>query len=385
MKNNNAITNHDYKLPTGFTKIEEIVKQVNGPTTALSELANRLDGIQKKFNYPETLNVLATEMSRYNFSNGMLNNIEKTLESVAKTTKSYDSIIKSLECYEKIESPFYKLNTYLENINNRINNVQNQMKSMPNIEKLNSIIDSSRVMTSSIQRLSESVNKLNTLSDRKYEWYLEIYKTLSISAIDNIVEEENDNLYKNIAKETSYKLRNNECEDIDISDSISNQIIQKGVSCCSLLSEITNEDETLLKFTPNHYKYTSYISSTIADDEEKFSIIVGACYKLIYEGFGKDKLRTEKYVLFDELPFMITVKHLRLGYAHDIYHGSEKDIKEKKQNIKIAFERLIDKGIAVTSMDYKKAQLKLYELMEEWLLLLLSRIIEKQSKELIGV
>ena len=40
---------------------------------------------------------------------------------------------------------------------------------------------------------------------------------------------------------------------------------------------------------------------------------------------------------------------------------------------------MIGKEVAINSMDFKKAQLRLYELMEEWLIALLTKIIEKNK------
>lgn len=383
--NNKYNSDNRIILSNNFKKLEETINNITTPSSALLELSDKIKSIQSKCNYPNVLNNISLATSQLNYSNAVINNLTKNIEMFSNNIKPYESVIKSLNYYENNINPFSDLFKNLDDINKNISIIKQNTFDLNNIEKMNKIIESSAVMTPSIRKLGESVNKLSNLTDKKFDWYVEMYKTLSVSAVDKNISEDKDNFYQNISKETSYLLRDKNKDEIDISNAISDKIIKIRVSCFSILSKIVSDDETLIKFTPNHYQYVSNLSSTIADDEEKFSMIVGSCYKLIYEGFGKDNLRTAKYIDFDATPFMITLKHLRLEYDHDIGHGDRNGIIKKRKQIKEAFNLLIGKEVAITSMDFKKAQLRLYELMEEWLIALLTKIIEKNNKELVNV
>ena len=115
------------------------------------------------------------------------------------------------------------------------------------------------------------------------------------------------------------------------------------------------------------------IPNLIADNENDFGLIVDHLFYLIYEGTGAAKRLVGK-LKDDQLDPLWRLKHLRLGYRHDVEHGDK--IAEKEMQIGTAYRALIKKPAPVTDADWKKAQLAVYEEQTEMLKL----VREKQEQ-----
>jgi hypothetical protein len=55
------------------------------------------------------------------------------------------------------------------------------------------------------------------------------------------------------------------------------------------------------------------------------------------------------------------LKHLRLGFRHDVDHGSDRDVVKKNRQIGEAFKALINEVIPRDESEWRTAQVKLYQ------------------------
>lgn len=221
----------------------------------------------------------------------------------------------------------------------------------------------------------------NNYKDNRTNWVASIYSSV-LKTYQELEKFSNNykcnlefNLIGILARDTGYLLRE---KSINIDESYEKSITVKinllGQKICSLLSNINSIENNMNKITPKTFSNVAIIAGNIADNEDIFCKIVNACYELLYEGFGKDNLRTKKYIEFDDYPALYDIKNLRLKYNHDIEHGSENEINNKKQKINLIFIKFIKKLIPVSSKDFKNCQLKLYKEIVEWLEAILTKI-----------
>lgn len=168
---------------------------------------------------------------------------------------------------------------------------------------------------------------------------------------------------------------NKDIERIDLEDeerdlaefvvtSRSGQVTALGALIVKLIYNLNAEaerDGKELVFKPtNTTMYScSVIPSVVATDEETFSHVVDHLYFLLYEGSAEAKrLPTGRLgEIFDPL---WTLKHLRLGFRHDVDHGSERNVAEKNRRIGQAYVFLIGKRLPRSHSDWGEAQVALY-------------------------
>ncbi len=115
------------------------------------------------------------------------------------------------------------------------------------------------------------------------------------------------------------------------------------------------------------------IPNLIADNENDFGVIIDHLFYLIYEGTGAAK-RLVGRLADDQLDPLWRLKHLRLGYRHDVEHGDR--VAEKEIQIGNAYRSLIKKPAPATDTEWKQAQLAVYEEQTEMLKL----VREKQEQ-----
>ena len=152
------------------------------------------------------------------------------------------------------------------------------------------------------------------------------------------------------------------------------KISKKGIEMVSLFEKVQKLDLSLVTLTPNTCGAIARIVSLIASNDDEFELICNSLYQLFYEGFGSNNHRASKYVPFNDCDALITIKHLRLSYDHDIYHGNKNEIEKKNQKIMNAFYKLIKKRMPESPKDYKLCQLRLYEIIIDWLKAIIDKI-----------
>lgn len=272
----------------------------------------------------EMTNVLAKTLSNYSFQDKILS-ISNTLAEITKNINS--SYI--LDMCSKIAKNY---SNQFKAITDSLNNI-----------KLDRMIAIQNIMQRTIEVIKENCN---------FDFYIE-YKS---------------NLFKELSQATGYIVRDERENATELVEkALPARINEKGLEIIDLFQKIQELDFELVKLTPPSCGAIATISSRIATNDTEFGVVCNSVYQLFYEGFGSDKHRSTKYIPFDNHNVLITIKHLRLRYCHDIYHGDAKSIEKKNENIMNAFIRLINKRMPIEAKDYRMCQLRLYELIIDWL------------------
>jgi len=188
------------------------------------------------------------------------------------------------------------------------------------------------------------------------------------------------NLYRVNNQHLAFLYRKAEGGDVDQSfyGSVPAQINQLG---CSIVAKICSINElscrkgsnAIFKYTNKSIMACSIIPTTIATTDSSFAEIIDYLYFLIYEGSGTAS-RLITVVDKDALLPLWWVKHLRLGFRHDIEHGKEKEIADKFIAIGNAYLSLIGVEKPRSQKDWVQAQLILYQ----HILLMLDDVHAKQ-------
>lgn len=283
------------------------------------------------------------------------NNELKELKGIVEATKLFAQTLSNYSIQDKMLSISNTLTEITKNINSSYlldmcskiaKNYSNQFKAitdtLSNI-KLERMIAIQNIMQRTIEVIKENYN---------FDFYIE-YKS---------------NLFKELSQATGYIVRDKRENAIELVEkALPAMINERGLEIIDLFQKIQELDFELVKLTPPSCGAIATISSRIATNDTEFGVVCNSVYQLFYEGFGSKKHRADKYIPFDNHNALITIKHLRLRYCHDIYHGDAKNIEEKNENIMNAFIRLINKRMPVEAKDYRMCQLRLYELIIDWL------------------
>lgn len=123
----------------------------------------------------------------------------------------------------------------------------------------------------------------------------------------------------------------------------------------------------------NNFYGASVLPSLIAINETQFAEIIDHLFFLLYEGSGSAK---RLLAISDDTqlnPIWI-IKHLRLGFRHDLEHGDQ--IEKKLKKCGDAFRELIGKSKPLNTIDWKRAQAKIYHLV----VIMLSKILINLEK-----
>ena len=280
----------------------------------------------------EMVKILSQTLSDYRLNDELLS-ISKSLTEISKNIKS--SYISDM-CFQIVKKYSDKIKTI-------------EVNSLSNI-KLDTIVAIQKIMQRTIESIKESCN---------YDFHIDL----------------KSNLFTELSQATSYIIRDkrdNADELVELA--LPAKINAKALEMISLFEKIQELDMDLVKLTPVSCGAIAVLVGQIATNELNFAAICNSAYQLFYEGFGGFKHRSCKYIDFDDHKALITIKHLRLKYFHDIYHGDAKSIVEKNENISNAFIRLINKRTPIVSKDYRMCQLKLYELIIDWLKQIINKI-----------
>ncbi len=263
-----------------------------------------------------------------------------------------------------------------------INQFGNYLNSF-NIPSVYIVKDTLKPLIDKINQQIEAINLSVQINPIKVQWLYNVNDIISqtvLSFASYIKSYEIDaylklNLYGVVARDTGYIVRTKEINvDEAFEKALPVKINKLAISIMKKLTKIKFIDSEIIKQTSNDYINIGNIVGLIADTEENFLIIINSCYMLFYEGFGGFNHRSTKYISFDDYPALCDVKHLRLYTDHDVEHGKEKEIKEKKKNIFGVFNKFINKNLPEVARDYKKCQYELYKEIDEWLENLLHKV-----------
>lgn len=279
----------------------------------------------------EATKIFAQTLSNYSFQKKIFS-ISNTL---AEITKSINSSYVLDMC-----------STVVKNYHNQIKTLTD---SLTNI-KLDRMIAMQKIMQQTIEYIKENCDL-------------------------NFCVEYKSNLFKELSQATGYIVRDERENAVElVENALPAKISKKGMEMMSLFEKVQKLDLSLVTLTPNTCGAITRIVSLIASNDDEFELICNSLYQLFYEGFGSNNHRASKYVPFDDCDALITIKHLRLSYDHDIYHGNKNEIEKKNQKIMNAFYKLINKRMPESPKDYKLCQLKLYEIIIDWLKEIINRI-----------
>ena len=224
-------------------------------------------------------------------------------------------------------------------------------------------------------------NQIKTLTDSltniKLDRMIAIQKIMqqTIEYIKENCVEYKYNLFKELSQATGYIVRDERENAVElVENALPAKISKKGIEMVSLFEKVQKLDLSLVTLTPNTCGAIARIVSLIASNDDEFELICNSLYQLFYEGFGSNNHRASKYVPFNDCDALITIKHLRLSYDHDIYHGNKNEIEKKNQKIMNAFYKLIKKRMPESPKDYKLCQLRLYEIIIDWLKAIIDKI-----------
>ena len=279
----------------------------------------------------EATKIFAQTLSNYSFQKKIFS-ISNTL---AEITKSINSSYVLDMC-----------STVVKNYHNQIKTLTD---SLTNI-KLDRMIAMQKIMQQTIEYIKENCDL-------------------------NFCVEYKSNLFKELSQATGYIVRDERENAVElVENALPAKISKKGMEMMSLFEKVQKLDLSLVTLTPNTCGAITRIVSLIASNDDEFELICNSLYQLFYEGFGSNNHRASKYVPFDDCDALITIKHLRLSYDHDIYHGNKNEIEKINQKIMNAFYKLINKRMPESPKDYKLRQLKLYEIIIDWLKEIINRI-----------
>ncbi|HET9227528.1 MAG TPA: hypothetical protein VFR31_12730 [Thermoanaerobaculia bacterium] len=164
---------------------------------------------------------------------------------------------------------------------------------------------------------------------------------------------------------------------VAIEETIPGRICEAGRGIAERVFEINRFSEygggdSIFKPTNLAMMSMAALPCVIAPNSVEFGTVVDRLFFLLYEGSGEAK-RITAIISFDDLPELLRLKHLRLGYRHDLDHGRPADALKKKRDAGEAFKGLIGKPYPTESHEWPLAQLHLYEQLST----MLDRIFER--------
>lgn len=115
--------------------------------------------------------------------------------------------------------------------------------------------------------------------------------------------------------------------------------------------------EPTFKSTNRTENATFYLALVVVDSSESFFEFCERLFEYTYESSGTFNRLSSLGVRYPVV--MNRVKHFRLYAAHDIDHGTEKDIEKKRLQVGDHFQGLIGKRFPETPQDWTHAQIKL--------------------------
>lgn len=154
-----------------------------------------------------------------------------------------------------------------------------------------------------------------------------------------------------------------------VTESRAGRVAELGHRLIRLVYDLNTEAEreglsAVFKPTNRSFYACLVIPTGVATDERDFSEVVDHLYFLLYEGSGEAKRLMER-TTSERLEALWRLKQLRLGFRHDVDHGSEAEKKSRK--IGEAYEALIGAATPRSRSDWARAQAALYEQLVEML------------------
>lgn len=184
-----------------------------------------------------------------------------------------------------------------------------------------------------------------------------------------------------------YALRENSPYELEeeYAKSAMGQIAEGGKSIASKIQHI-NElrmakgEEPM--FTPTNKIYTavSCLISSFAVDQNTFGNVIDSLYMLIYEGSGEAK-RILEVLTKEESNTLWDVKSLRTDSRHDVEHGSETKIKNKKREIGEVYQSICGKLRPFKQKEWVTAHCNLFVQVNAFLDLIIEKISVKEEDD----
>ncbi len=148
-----------------------------------------------------------------------------------------------------------------------------------------------------------------------------------------------------------------------VAESRAGRVADLGQRLIRLVYDLNAEAEreglpAVFKPTNRSFYACLVIPTRVATDERDFGEVVDHLYFLLYEGAGDARRLTER-IAAERLEALWRLKQLRLGFRHDVDHGSEAG--EKNRKIGKAYEALIGAVTPRSRSDWARAQVALYE------------------------
>ena len=209
---------------------------------------------------------------------------------------------------------------------------------------------------------------------------------------DDVFTEEDENNSKTIIQYIpvylGYALRDDSLYDLEeeYAKSAMGQITEGGkniVSKIQYINELRMAKGKDYMFKPTNKTYTvvSCLMSSFATDQYTFGNVMDSLYMLIYEGSGSAKRVLE--VLTDkECSPLWDIKFLRTDCRHDVEHGSESDIKNKKRKIGEAYKTICGKLRPFMQKEWVSAHCNLFVRVNEFLDLIIDRLSVTEEGEM---
>lgn len=191
------------------------------------------------------------------------------------------------------------------------------------------------------------------------------------------------NLFQSLEPHTSQIIASNSDIQTAIEGTIPGRICEAGRGIAARVFEINrfseyDADDAIFKPTNFAMMSMAALPCSLAFNSTEFGVVVDRLFFLLYEGSG-DAKRITPIVPFDELPELLRLKHLRLGYRHDIDHGKPAEALKKKKDVGEAFKGLIGKPYPTESHEWPLAQLHLYEQISAMLDRIFERLVASRS------
>jgi hypothetical protein len=149
------------------------------------------------------------------------------------------------------------------------------------------------------------------------------------------------------------------------------RIVELGQRIVRLVYDLNTEAELEgrerpFKPTNKGLRACMMIPTHVAIGGSRFGTVVDQLYFLLYEGSG-DAKRLTSQTAEDRLNPLWCLKHLRLGFRHDLDHGGHAGSRKKSRQVGEAFRGLIGMSVPRSSQDWCRAQIALYERLVEML------------------
>jgi len=217
------------------------------------------------------------------------------------------------------------------------------------------------------------------LVDRQVEWASQLCKSVCdiepITRLEDLrVEAPRVNVITWLPVELENEKRRK--QDITIEDALNESSVcrlsEKGKKLINKIVDINNlcvrsGRKPVFVYTGSTMNAAATMGGTFCSTKDSFGDILDGLYMLFYENIehikgyvGDNAVRNE-----DVFQCIFRVKRMRNDYRHDLFHGSESDIKKKELEIGKSYSHYVGKPVITSSDEFQRAQEMLYDEFDE--------------------